>query len=177
MAFKAVPRPTTFRQHRVGIADPSERFEQRSVVLVSQGDLFDRPPRVRHSDHRASISEICGIAGFRLAITAQLAPHTRFIVPFLGWLRFSDACMDNHIILVYLAPSTNIPESRFGTWDSELEGSIHKWNMSAGDVISQRKAADRPAVLILEPCTHNIQIGGLCAICGKDMTMCVTAVL
>jgi RNA polymerase II subunit A C-terminal domain phosphatase len=78
---------------------------------------------------------------------------------------------------VYLTPSTNIPESRFGTWDSELEGSIHKWNMSAGDVISQRKAADRPAVLILEPCTHNIQIGGLCAICGKDMTMCVAAVL
>ena len=68
--------------------------------------MFDGLPRVRHSDHRASISEICGIAGFRLAITAQLAPHTRFIVPFLGWLRFSDACMDNHIILVYLAPST-----------------------------------------------------------------------
>lgn len=77
MAFKAVPRPTTFRQHRVGIADPSERFEQRSVVLVSQGDLFDRPPRVRHSDHRASISEICGTAGFHLAITAQLAPSRK----------------------------------------------------------------------------------------------------
>ncbi|KAF9011114.1 hypothetical protein BDQ17DRAFT_1420544 [Cyathus striatus] len=72
---------------------------------------------------------------------------------------------------VYLstAPGSQ-PETRFGTWDSNIEGTIDSWNFKVGDVISKNKARDRPAVLIVEPCKHGIQIGGLCALCGKDMT-------
>lgn len=72
---------------------------------------------------------------------------------------------------VHLAPTVGAqPETRFGTWDSTVEGEIAAWNIKAGDVISARKAKDKPVVLVNEPCTHGIQIGGLCGLCGKDMT-------
>ncbi|KAF7436339.1 Carboxy-terminal domain (CTD) phosphatase [Pleurotus ostreatus] len=72
---------------------------------------------------------------------------------------------------VHLAPTAGAqPETRFGTWDSTVEGEIAAWNTKAGDVISARKAKDKPVVLVNEPCTHGIQIGGLCGLCGKDMT-------
>jgi hypothetical protein len=31
----------------------------------------------------------------------------------------------------------------------------------------------RPIVKVQEPCTHDVQLNGLCAICGKDLTACV----
>jgi RNA polymerase II subunit A C-terminal domain phosphatase len=62
------------------------------------------------------------------------------------------------------------PETRFGTWDSSIEGTVEKWNAQAGDVISRRRATEKPVVLILEPCKHGMQLGGLCVVCGKDMT-------
>jgi len=68
----------------------------------------------------------------------------------------------------------NIPdakgETRFGTWDSAIEGTLNAWKIKVGDVISLRKAKDRPVVVVIEPCKHGMQIGGLCVICGKDMT-------
>lgn len=62
------------------------------------------------------------------------------------------------------------PETRFGTWDSTIEGTVDKWNFKPGDVISERKARDKPVVSVIEPCKHGVQIGGLCGLCGKDMT-------
>ncbi|TCD66479.1 Carboxy-terminal domain (CTD) phosphatase [Steccherinum ochraceum] len=62
------------------------------------------------------------------------------------------------------------PELRFGTWDASVEGSVAKWYLHVGDTISQRKARDSPALAVTEPCKHGIQLGGLCCICGKDMT-------
>ncbi|THH33114.1 hypothetical protein EUX98_g1053 [Antrodiella citrinella] len=62
------------------------------------------------------------------------------------------------------------PELRFGTWDSSIEGSVAKWYFKPGETISQSKAKDFPALAIAEPCKHGMQIGGLCALCGKDMT-------
>ncbi|KAJ7634451.1 hypothetical protein FB45DRAFT_829675 [Roridomyces roridus] len=62
------------------------------------------------------------------------------------------------------------PESRFGTWDCAIEGTITAWKVRPGDVVSQRKAKDRPVVLVLEECKHGMQISGLCVLCGKDMT-------
>ncbi|KAJ7184132.1 hypothetical protein C8R46DRAFT_1062975 [Mycena filopes] len=62
------------------------------------------------------------------------------------------------------------PESRFGTWDSAVDGTIQAWKVRPGEVISQRKAKDRPVVLVLEDCKHGMQISGLCVLCGKDMT-------
>ncbi|KAF9270753.1 hypothetical protein L218DRAFT_976431 [Marasmius fiardii PR-910] len=62
------------------------------------------------------------------------------------------------------------PETRFGTWDCAIEGSLQKWNVGPGDTISQRHAKENPVVVIVEPCKHGIQLGGLCVLCGKDMT-------
>ena len=62
------------------------------------------------------------------------------------------------------------PESRFGTWDSAVEGSVDRWMIKPGDIISGHQARDNAAILITEPCKHGVQIGGLCGLCGKDMT-------
>jgi RNA polymerase II subunit A-like phosphatase len=66
--------------------------------------------------------------------------------------------------------SNGTQETRFGTWDSAIEGDLHSWLVKVGDVITQNKANDRPAVIVIEPCKHGIQLGGLCVLCGKDMT-------
>ncbi|KXN90103.1 RNA polymerase II subunit A C-terminal domain phosphatase [Leucoagaricus sp. SymC.cos] len=66
-------------------------------------------------------------------------------------------------------PGVN-PETRFGTWDAAIEGTLDSWKLKPGDVISKNKARDKPAVIIIEPCKHGIQLGGLCVLCGKDMT-------
>jgi len=70
---------------------------------------------------------------------------------------------------VYL-PSDAQPETRFGTWDAAIEGTIDKWNIKTGDVISLRRAREKPVVVVIEPCKHGMQLGGLCVLCGKDMT-------
>ena len=62
------------------------------------------------------------------------------------------------------------PETRFGTWDSSIEGTLDTWNIKPGDVVSRRSAAEKPVVVIIEPCKHGMQLGGLCVLCGKDMT-------
>ncbi|KAI9460489.1 hypothetical protein BJY52DRAFT_1118068 [Lactarius psammicola] len=55
----------------------------------------------------------------------------------------------------------------FSVWDCPVEGTIERWCVKEGDVIT----SDEKEVLhITEPCKHGIQMGGLCALCGKDMT-------
>jgi RNA polymerase II subunit A-like phosphatase len=61
-------------------------------------------------------------------------------------------------------------EARFGTWDSAIEGTVNAWKIKVGDVISLKKAKDRPVAVVIEPCKHGMQVGGLCVLCGKDMT-------
>ncbi|KAI0673709.1 hypothetical protein C8Q78DRAFT_1076690 [Trametes maxima] len=68
------------------------------------------------------------------------------------------------------SPPDGPPELRFGTWDASIEGTLTKWNFKQGDTISERRARDTPAASILEPCKHGVQLGGLCCLCGKDMT-------
>jgi RNA polymerase II subunit A C-terminal domain phosphatase len=61
-------------------------------------------------------------------------------------------------------------QALFGIWDCPVEGTIERWCVKERDVIT----SDKNAVLyIIEPCKHGIQMGGLCALCGKDMTECV----
>lgn len=72
---------------------------------------------------------------------------------------------------VYIPQSPNsVPETRFGTWDSSVDGDMRAWKLKVGDVVSQKRATERPAAEILEPCLHDMQMGGLCTYCGKDMT-------
>ncbi|EHA23048.1 RNA polymerase II subunit A C-terminal domain phosphatase [Aspergillus awamori] len=51
-------------------------------------------------------------------------------------------------------------------FESTVDGEVVQWKISKGDVI------DEPVDVleIDEPCAHEVQFGGLCAICGKDMT-------
>ncbi|TEB38761.1 hypothetical protein FA13DRAFT_1808630 [Coprinellus micaceus] len=63
------------------------------------------------------------------------------------------------------------PATRFGTWDSAIEGDIKKWNIKVGDTVTLQQAKARAAVVVVEPCKHGVQLGGLCALCGKDLTI------
>ena len=65
------------------------------------------------------------------------------------------------------------PEVRYGTWDSPIEGVIDKWTIRPGDTLSAKQARGKPVLLVNEPCKHGMQLGGLCCLCGKDMTECV----
>ena len=69
----------------------------------------------------------------------------------------------------YLDPDAR-PQLRFGTWDSSLEGTFSRWAFNKDDIISAQRAREHPAAYILEPCKHGVQLGGLCCLCGKDMT-------
>lgn len=62
------------------------------------------------------------------------------------------------------------PQTRFGTWDSAIQGTLKSWKIKPGDVISEKKARITPALVLIEPCKHGMQLGGLCVLCGKDMT-------
>lgn len=66
----------------------------------------------------------------------------------------------------FKSAATGNCETRFGTWESTTDGTLHSWKVNRGDIISQPKAV----VVINEPCKHPVQIGGLCAVCGKDIT-------
>ncbi|KAK4235550.1 hypothetical protein C8A03DRAFT_46330 [Achaetomium macrosporum] len=52
------------------------------------------------------------------------------------------------------------------TWDSPTDGELAQWHITEG----QRIVADRPCMVVKEECSHAVQFGGLCAMCGKDMT-------
>lgn len=62
--------------------------------------------------------------------------------------------------------------TQFGTWDAPVDGTLDRWLVKVGDVLHKGKTACN----ILEPCKHGVQIDGLCALCGKDMTKCVQIV-
>ncbi|KAK9464082.1 HAD-like domain-containing protein [Lipomyces oligophaga] len=55
----------------------------------------------------------------------------------------------------------------FADYDTPAEGSLSAWAISKGDIIS--KPGSKIA-LIAEPCNHEVQFEGMCALCGKDLT-------
>lgn len=61
----------------------------------------------------------------------------------------------------------------FGTWDCPIGGTLTRWSLKPGEVIGRDRARQKPALYATEPCKHGVQMGGLCALCGKDMTKCV----
>jgi len=58
-------------------------------------------------------------------------------------------------------------ETRYGTWESPLEGTIDFWNIENGETVPKDYG---PVLVVTEPCKHGLQIAGMCANCGKDMT-------
>lgn len=76
-----------------------------------------------------------------------------------------------------VSTASSSSQTSFGTWDAPVDGTITRWNVAKGDTLDKARAAARPAVVLDEPCKHGLQMGGLCAICGKDMTACVRAII
>ncbi|GAA6012742.1 hypothetical protein JCM8202_003430 [Rhodotorula sphaerocarpa] len=57
-------------------------------------------------------------------------------------------------------------ERQVREWESPVQGNVVSWDAREGDIIRE----PRSLVKIQEPCTHDVQLNGLCAICGKDLT-------
>ncbi|KPM37257.1 RNA polymerase II subunit A C-terminal domain phosphatase [Neonectria ditissima] len=57
-------------------------------------------------------------------------------------------------------------ETTYTEFDSPAEGKLKEWRIKEGSVIS----ADGPCMLVEESCGHEVQIQGLCSLCGADMT-------
>lgn len=51
------------------------------------------------------------------------------------------------------------------TFEVPVAGKVSEWIAEVGDTITTHKT---PVILIQEPCTHTVQYGGLCALCGKS---------
>ncbi|KAK8070236.1 FCP1-like phosphatase [Apiospora phragmitis] len=66
-------------------------------------------------------------------------------------------------------PSLNeertVEETGYADWDCPTEGTINKWLVKVGDVLTKSQLF----VAIDEPCPHDMQYAGLCTKCGKDM--------
>ncbi|KJZ73454.1 hypothetical protein HIM_07248 [Hirsutella minnesotensis 3608] len=57
-------------------------------------------------------------------------------------------------------------ETTYTEFDSPAEGKLKEWRIKEGMVIS----ADCPCMTVEEACGHEVQIQGLCSLCGADMT-------
>ena len=57
-------------------------------------------------------------------------------------------------------------ETTYTEFDSPAEGTLKQWRVREGQVVS----ADMPCMTVEEACGHEVQMGGLCSLCGADMT-------
>ncbi|KAJ6443591.1 glucose transporter-like protein [Purpureocillium lavendulum] len=57
-------------------------------------------------------------------------------------------------------------ETTYTEFDSPAEGRLKDWRIREGQVIG----ADMPCMTVEEACGHEVQIQGLCSLCGADMT-------
>ena len=61
---------------------------------------------------------------------------------------------------------TWVDETTYTEYDSPAEGKLKEWRIKEGQVI----AADIPCMTVEEACGHEVQIQGMCSLCGADMT-------
>ncbi|KYK62129.1 RNA polymerase II CTD phosphatase Fcp1 [Drechmeria coniospora] len=59
-----------------------------------------------------------------------------------------------------------VDETTYTEFDSPAEGKLKEWRIREGQVIG----ADTPCMTVEEACGHEVQIQGLCSLCGADMT-------
>ncbi|TFB02915.1 RNA polymerase II subunit A C-terminal domain phosphatase [Trichoderma ghanense] len=59
-----------------------------------------------------------------------------------------------------------VDETTYTEFDSPAEGTLKEWRITEGQTI----AADMPCMTVEEACGHEVQIQGLCSLCGADMT-------
>ncbi|RLV94985.1 RNA polymerase II subunit A C-terminal domain phosphatase [Spathaspora sp. JA1] len=63
-------------------------------------------------------------------------------------------------------PPKKIRVEQIGSFESPISGNIEKININILDTISDINVE---LCTIKEPCTHTVQYGGLCALCGKSL--------
>ncbi|WVR07840.1 hypothetical protein IAU60_004883 [Kwoniella sp. DSM 27419] len=58
-----------------------------------------------------------------------------------------------------------------GTWDCLVDGEVVAWEQAArlGTRIERRQAS-QPLLTVAQPCSHPVQLHGMCGICGADLT-------
>ncbi|KAF7562949.1 hypothetical protein G7046_g1194 [Stylonectria norvegica] len=61
---------------------------------------------------------------------------------------------------------TWVDEKTYTEFDSPAEGILKEWRIRENTVIG----ADAPCMLVEEACGHEVQIQGMCSLCGADMT-------
>ena len=71
------------------------------------------------------------------------------------------------------SPNGPKSETRIGNWDATFDGELKEWNLKVGDIVNSQVAKSKHALVIVEPCSHGVQVNGLCALCGMDMEKCV----
>lgn len=94
------------------------------------------------------------------AIEAQLGQSITKYTPLLKY-RYWDYQEDPN------SKEENPPKvrvERIGSFESPIEGEITQVNVKVGDEVTH---SDVELFSIQEPCTHDVQYGGLCALCGK----------
>ncbi|KOS22172.1 RNA polymerase II subunit A C-terminal domain phosphatase [Escovopsis weberi] len=84
-----------------------------------------------------------------------------------------DAVKKQETILEYkfswrrkIGEDTWTDETTYTEFDSPAEGILKEWRIQEGMVV----AADMPCMMVEEACGHEVQIQGLCSLCGADMT-------
>ncbi|RSM10852.1 hypothetical protein CEP52_003334 [Fusarium oligoseptatum] len=65
-----------------------------------------------------------------------------------------------------IGDDTWVDETTYTEFDSPAEGILKQWRIREGMEV----AADAPCFLVEEACGHEVQMQGLCSLCGADMT-------
>ncbi|WWC91528.1 uncharacterized protein L201_006474 [Kwoniella dendrophila CBS 6074] len=58
-----------------------------------------------------------------------------------------------------------------GTWDCLIEGEVNSWeNWVKVGITVERRQSNQPLLNVSQPCSHPVQLHGMCGICGADLT-------
>lgn len=63
-------------------------------------------------------------------------------------------------------PPDMVRKEFYASFESPLDGNLVKFDVTPGDRLNDDRA---PICSIQEPCSHSVQYGGLCAICGASL--------
>ncbi|KAI0684753.1 hypothetical protein BC835DRAFT_1523744 [Cytidiella melzeri] len=161
----------------VVVAGPRGALEHRPEAGPCKRDripihLFNNTSVFNFNDH---LYLHVGVASLMSSPTdLYLPPHLPYPIKIVAHAAQPNATVERGTrLLSYSFTHTSAEkekETRFGTWDSSIEGTVEKWFLKVGETVSQRRAIEAPAVVVNEPCKHGMQLGGLCCLCGKDMT-------
>ncbi|KAA8917026.1 hypothetical protein TRICI_000812 [Trichomonascus ciferrii] len=105
----------------------------------------------------------------------SLPPSTLFPVTITAILQPAGVCVARHTpILRYKywhdveegEEANKVKKEFHSTFECPIEGEVQEWYVKVGDEVN---TASFDVVSLMEPCTHSVQYGGLCAICGASL--------